>query len=251
LWLNLTTGHTVKGAVMLDKNLIERIKRPIEPDKCIAPGTVPILYTGNYAGAKACTISLNPFEFYAKKGEVHPIARKEAFGKEDNEPLSDKDAEAVLKFCDTYFDNKQVSFFNQLEEIIGGFGSYSYNKGTCVHLDLVQWETTPLWGKLSQNIRDYHLNNDGEILSGLLKKDFEFIFLNGNKVVKTVSKRFNLDLEPSVLQLTQKRKIYFGFWNKTKIIGWSPFFGKWPMGNDDFKKFLDSLKEKYTEWNKR
>jgi hypothetical protein len=232
--------------------LIERVKQKIEPGKKIARGTVPIPYTGNYNSARVCFISLNPREFY--RGDTlkkdHPIARKQ-FNKKDNEPLDDTAAQAILNSCDTYFVGRPlIAYFEKHEKIMQLFGPYTYTDGSCVLLDLVQWETYPLWGNLDPATQEYHLARDHEILSQLLEKDFNYLFLNGAAVVTTMKNQFDLDLtEQEITVGNHQRKLFFGRRNKTTVIGWSPFFGKrFSMNNTDFVSFLNQLKKKYTRW---
>ncbi|AEF83808.1 hypothetical protein TREPR_3649 [Treponema primitia ZAS-2] len=159
--------------------IIERLKQRIEPDMCITPQTTPIIYFGNYDKSKACTVSLNPSdkEFVNSSGCLLDINHKERLcsrkklNKNGNEDLTDAEAETVLEFCNNYFHLRPYkSWFNQFDYFIKQFGNYSYYDDTCVHLDLVQWATSPKWDKVPQNIRQKHLDKDLPVLKYLLKK---------------------------------------------------------------------------------
>ncbi|WP_010256769.1 hypothetical protein [Treponema primitia] len=252
----------MSNIVLNDPELVARIRMPL-PGKSVAAKTVPILYTGNYDTAKACMVSINPQEFYNSNGlkPNHPISRA-TLGKKDNEELEKgKDVKKILDFCDNYFVNylkengKPHPFFYQLEDVLKGFNKnkqYSFQDGTCVLLDLVQWDTRPLWSKLQASAKKELLNSDSKYLKKLLERqnNFDFMFLNGRKVIEALKGQYNLDLTEYTIQLKKDCTLFFGTWGntKTKIIGWSRFFGRWQMGKDDFSLFLPALHEKYNKW---
>jgi hypothetical protein len=215
--------------------IIERIKRPIENNICITKGSTPIVYFGDYDSAKACTISLNPSdrEFLDKNGRVltgdkERLCSRIKLRKNDTEILTDNDAEIVLNYCKNYFKkNPYKNWFYKYDYIINKFG-YSFYNNTCVHLDLIQWATTPFWNDLSENIKLIHLKNDLPFLEHLLNKNFEIIFLNGSTVVSNVSRHLkSITLKEKELVYknnngnTRNIKIYIGKYNNIKIIGWS------------------------------
>ena len=226
--------------------IIERLKRPIEKNMCITKGSTPIIYFGNYEKSKACTISLNPSsrEFHDKDGNIL-IGHKERLcsriklGKKDNEPLTDNDVEIVLKYCKNYFKiNPYKNWFNKFDYIIKNFG-YSYYNDTCVNLDLVQWATTPFWDKVDEKIKNIHLNNDLPVLEYLLKKDFEYIFLNGSTVVSNIIKHLKVNISEKDLIFENINgnkiniKLYAGEYINIKIIGWSIYLQSPAIGGYD------------------
>jgi len=175
--------------------IIERIRRPIENNMCITEGSTPVIYFGDYNSAKACTISLNPSdkEFLDKNdkiltGNKERLCSRRKLGKNDGDLLTEEDAEMVLDYCKKYFTKKPYkNWFNKYDYLIKKFG-YSYYDNTCVHLDLVQWATTPFWDKICENIKLRHLKDDLPILEYLLNKKFKIIFLNGSTVVSNINK---------------------------------------------------------------
>ena len=164
--------------------LIERIKRKIETGLCITPMTTPVVYFGNYEKAKVCTVSLNPsdIEFVNSRGILLDNANQERLcsrlklNKKDDEELSDGEAEQVLQYCNGYFKLRPYLWFNKLEHFIKHFNGYSYFDGSCVHLDLVQWATTPKWSDLDEDIKQKHIDNDKPVLLYLLKKNLTIFF---------------------------------------------------------------------------
>jgi hypothetical protein len=238
----------------LEKLVIERIKREIEPNVCITPQTTPVVFFGDYDNAKACTIALHPSdrEFLDENGNIligddrRFYSRKE-LGKKDLEELSDDDAEKVLECCKKYFKVKFKPYiwFKELTFFIEKFG-YSYydndsvsvsNFKKCVHLNLVQWASSPSWGDIKdEKIIPCHLKNDLPILKYLLEKKFEYIFLDGDKVVSEVKKLLGIILkEEKTTYINNKGvgadiTIYFGKYNGAEIIGWSEFLPSPPIG---------------------
>lgn len=239
--------------------IIERIKRKIEPEMYILPQSTPVIYFGNYDTARACTISLNPSnkEFVDNsdilldnKNRERLCSRKK-LEKSDNDELTDDEAKKVLKYCTDYFSiNPLKAWFDPFNYFIERYGNYSYYKGTCVHLDLVQWATYKKWSDISEDIKQKHLINDLPILKYLLNKDFEIMFLNGTTVVNNVSKCLNISLrEKSTMfkntnNISKSMIIYHGKYNKTDIIGWSPYLHSATVGGYENKSILCDLIKK-------
>jgi len=240
--------------------IIERIKRKIEPNMCITPRTTPVIYFGNYEKARACTISLNPSdrEFLDGNNQLLPTDRarlcsREELGKRDDEELSESDAIKVKKACDDYFNKKPfVKFFHPFNIFLNEFWKYSYFNDTCVHLDMVQWATTPRWSRIRENnIKRTHLDRDLPVLRYLLEKKFEVIFLNGRTVFDTLSDPEYLNIRLEIRQ-TMYRDVrgnnhefigYLGNYNGAVVKGWNLFY---PRGvEDDYtsrSNFWDAIK---------
>ncbi|MDR2584237.1 MAG: hypothetical protein LBC75_12215 [Fibromonadaceae bacterium] len=214
-----------------DNILKDRIKRKIEPDMCVVQQTTPVIYFGDYDSARACTISLNPsnLEFVDKSKKLleldkERLCSREKLKKTDNDELTDEDAEKVLKYCKNYFKYRPYkSWFDPFNKFVEHYEEYSYYKGTCVHLDLVQWATDPTWKDIPTFIKQKHLDNDLPILKHLLKKNFEVMFLNGITVVENVRAYLNIKLEPKTIPFTETQKvtIYYGKYNNIKVVGWN------------------------------
>jgi len=209
----------------------ERIKLPIPPNMGITTRTTPVIWFGNYDQAKVCSISINPSD---KEFNPHTkLCSREDLNKSDNDPLEDNDAIRVKESCNNYFSgNPYRAWFDAFEHFLGKFGGYSYYDGTCVHLDMVQWATTPIWRKLPELVRQKHIKNDLPILKHLLEKEFEVMFLNGESVVKNISDHLDIKLSVKTMSINEtKINIYTGEYNKTKVIGWNqPLQG--PVFND-------------------
>jgi len=230
---------------MIDK----RLKEKIDPTMQITPRSTPVMWFGNYEKSRACTISLNPSdrEFYYKPkdqenytipenlltGAEERLCSRERLHKRDCEELDDNDINIVKDYCTNYFtrNNYFRDWFNPLDTFLREYGGYSYLDGSCVHLDIVQWATTPKWDDLNPEIRQKLRHNDIEVLKYLLDhKDFEIIFLNGRTVADTVSEFLGVSLNMKTLAYENNDKkersinIYSGIYGKAKIIGWNKYF---------------------------
>jgi len=244
-----------------NSEILERVKRPIEDNTHIIPGTTPVIYFGNYDNAKACTISINPSdkEFKNDKGELLEngkarLCSRKMLNVPDNEELSDSQAEEVIKYCNEYFDNNPYRrWFDPFDFFIKQFDEYSYYKNsgykTCVHLDLVQWATDK-WRRLPEDIKYNHLNKDLPILKHLLnKKDFKIIFLNGITVVDNVKKGLDIKLEEKTDKFRKKTlKVYFGKYNEIAVIGWNLVLSH-IGGKKDIKELCRIIKEILDKYN--
>jgi len=234
----------------LRRILKDRIKIEIPDNMCVVPQTTPVIYFGDYDSARACTISLNPSNLEFVDGKSNELLDKEKerlcsrkkLNKNDNEELTDDEAEIVLKYCTNYFNlNPYKLWFKHLEDFMNCYGNYSYYDGTCVHLDLVQWATREKWSKLDKidkTLKKRHIDNDWPILEYLLKiKVFEVMFLNTKTVIDTVKERLKIEFknikEPP---FNKKINIYYGEYNNTKIIGCNVPLSH--LGGYEYKKKL-------------
>ncbi|MDR3302775.1 MAG: hypothetical protein LBT01_09665 [Spirochaetaceae bacterium] len=234
-----------------DKIIIERIKRKIEPNMCITPQTTPVVFFGDYEKAKACVIALHPSEneFLDKNrniiiGEDRRLYSRKELKKDDLCELEDDDIEKVLNCCIDYFKDisKPLSWFKDLESLINQFG-YSYydnknnsNFNKCVQLDLVQW-ACPSWGSIKdKKIISHHLKNDLPVLKHLLKKKFEYIFLDSERAVSEVENLLGITLNRRQTKCINNKgtneniTIYIGEYNNAKVIGWSELFPSQRIG---------------------
>jgi hypothetical protein len=218
----------------------ERIKQPIAPSLCITKRSTPIPFFGQYETAEACTVSLNPSarEFCDSCGKLleppsERLCSRSMIGKSDGEPLDEANAERVLAYCADYFKKRPYkSWFDKYERFLKAF-DLSYYSGSVVHLDLVQWATTPSWGGLTNEVKEGLLALDLPFLKELLKKDFRYIFLNGKTTVCEVSKCLDIRLQGTHVSCDGNitSTVYFGFYKNSKVIGWSTYLQSAAIGS--------------------
>ncbi|MCL2193792.1 MAG: hypothetical protein FWB78_10405 [Treponema sp.] len=233
----------------MDKTILERIKRKIESGKDIVPQSTPVVYFGDYDTAKACTVSLNPsnLEFaigdagILLAGNQARLCSRKRLEKEDTDELTEMDAEIVLQDCKDYFTKNPLrDWFDKFNWFIQRYGEYTYyDRGTCVHLNLVQWATSEKWSDLSTDVVEWHLDKDLPVLKHLLeKKAFEVIFLNGITAVNHVSECLGLRLKSQCSTFKGKPlTIYFGKYRNTDVIGWNLYMTHPPL--IDYKDICD------------
>jgi hypothetical protein len=230
----------------------ERIKLPIPPDLKITPRSTPVIWFGNYEQAKVCSISINPsdIEFYRHpRGQENytipenllsnseaRLCSREELKRRDSDPLDDKDVIKIKKYCNNYFNkNPYKRWFRPFEYFLNKIGGYSYNEGTCVHLDMVQWATTPTWSGLLDGVQERHIENDLPILKHLLEKEFKAMFLNGKSVVDSMSEQLKIELREKTKPINNTNvTIYTGEYNRIKVIGWNQ-----PLKNPVFYSYAN------------
>ncbi len=236
---------------MNEDQIIARVQQKIPDAMCVTTKTTPIVYFGQYEEAKACTISLNPSdrEFNDNKGNTlignrERLCSRAKLKVDDNQPLSREEAIQVLSNCRTYFSrNPYRLWFDKYEKFLNCF-DYSYYDGSCVHLDLIQWATTPFWGTLSNEIKKNLLTQDLPFLKGLLEKDFEYVFLNGSTVVNEVRGCLQIELEEGFVKLNNKNMtVYKGAYDKAIVLGWSWYLQSAMVGGyENIKRVAEIVK---------
>ena len=233
----------------------------------ITPRSTPIIWFGDYANSKVCTISLNPSdrEFYNKpkdqidyvkpenllKDKDERLCSREKLGKDDDQSLDDNDIKIIKDYCNNYFNNANYykEWFDPLNNFLEEFGNYSFFNGSCVNLDIIQWATTPKWKGLSSINKEKLLKKDLNVLKFLLEnKTFDIMFLNGKSVIKIVSDYLKIKLiYKSLSYKNNKNKekkitIFSGMYNKTKVIGWNLYFQYTFKNISNIKVFCDLIK---------
>jgi len=218
----------------IDRILRDYIKKPLPSDE-VVPGSVPVAYYGDYAGAKACTVCSNPSHAeFTQRVDPHPVSR-EAFGIPDDKELDDAACKKVIEYCDDYFTyqpNKDEKWFKGLETISRQFGAYSYEDRSLVHVDVVGWATNRGWRKVSPGVKASLIADARELFKALVDKDFDYLFINGARSVDAAREALQLDLKEYPLSYrNQTGKLYTGAYKKSLIIGWNFFVGDMPGAN--------------------
>lgn len=216
--------------------LFERVQRSIPSDLFIVPQSTPIPFFGNYSSAKACTISINPSyrEFSDRRGlllKKERLTSRAQLKCADAQMLSVKEAQVVIQSCNMYFKNNPYrGWFDKYEEYIRHFG-YSYYDDSCVHLDLVQWATSPIWSRLPETVKNRLLQDDIPFLEHLIGKGFERIFLNGKTTVSQVASSMSIKLTGSQIKFQNRNAtIYQGTLKNADVIGCSLYLQSQGVG---------------------
>jgi hypothetical protein len=86
---------------------------------------------------------------------------------------------------------------------------YDYYNGMACHLDLSQWATLDLWGKLSSNQKKALIStSDLELLGEIIKNgQIHTLFLNGKKTSQKIFKYLNIKPQKILLRSTTKAEM--------------------------------------------
>ncbi len=121
-------------------------------------------------------------------GSERRLATLDSLGTASLAHLNDDQVQLVIAECAAYFQvNPYSRWFNPLDQILQGLG-VSYFSNTACHLDLVQWATDPIWGKISDKSLRSELLEDGvpHLRNQLEHYDIRTILLNGGQVLRQV-----------------------------------------------------------------
>jgi hypothetical protein len=173
---------------ILTDDIVARLRRP-PPAAYVVPGSTPVLSFGNASAAAVATLWLNPSrqEFLDRSGrELSGAARRfetlASLGVPDLASASEAILHRVINACNGYFHaNPYRRWFDQLEPVLQSVGA-SYYDGSACHLDLVQWATDPVWGKIPDRaVRDRLLAEDAAfLLDQLSTGSFRLLLINGS-----------------------------------------------------------------------
>lgn len=211
----------------------DRIRRPFPHDLFVVPNSTPVIAFGDVYSASIATLGLNPsrVEFQDRKGQEITGSKLRlqtltSLGVKELITAPDEIIEKVERGCINYFENNPYwKWFSDLENILGGLG-VSYKNRTACHLDLVQWATNPVWGKLPKDIKLSLISGDAKFLQNQLEREnIKVLLLNGIGVINAVEQAYQFRLKPVSNQITEgsvTTKIMAGVAFKgVVVVGWS------------------------------
>lgn len=218
----------------MDKAIEARL-RGAPPSGCsVVLSSTPVLAFGDFTEAEVATLGLNPSkkEFLGSAGELllGADARFETLESLGVETLSSAPMaklDEVVSGCARYFhQNPYWRWFNPLEEVLKEVG-VSFSQGTACHIDLVQWATDPVWGKLTSESKRCLLDDGLPFLKAQLSSPkLRAVVANGSGVLKCLKKQLNVRLTPAArLNGPRDRPIDIVMGQLRpglRIIGWSP-----------------------------
>lgn len=210
----------------------ERIREIPLPNMNIVSGSTPVIAFGNAQISRVATLGLNPskHEFLDNNGiELTGSKRRletlNSLNLQERKNINEWQIKQILDACNNYFYKNPYYWFNKLEKILKYF-EVSYYSNTACHLDLVQWATDPVWGKLSdQEIKKDLIKQDMNFLrKQLSNENIEILLLNGHSVIKEFQKHFECDFsqDTKLQEGNLSSKIYLGYlFDRIKVIGWT------------------------------
>ncbi len=182
--------------------------------------------------ATVATIGLNPSrqEFLDRKGdklreEFRRFETMESLGVTSLAAAEESTLRRVVDGCNNYFHRSPYRrWFDQLEPVLQAVDA-SYYRDTACHLDLVQWATDPVWGRLPPPDRKCMLSEDIAVLKHQLDSArFRLVFLNGRGVLTEFERAIGIRLEKAgmVTGGSSKSNLFVGQYSThTKIVAWS------------------------------
>jgi len=211
----------------------ERIRRASPPSANVIDGSTPVIAFGNAQLARVATLGLNPsgVEFVGADGVLltgtdRRLATHPSLGTAALSSAPYKIIEQVAQECNEYFErNPYRRWFNQLLPIVQMCGACYYDGSAC-HLDLVQWATSPVWGRLRRDVREQLVAEDVDFLGKQLQNEnIDILLINGRGALTHFSQQFinkiTID-EVHIINSRQPVKIYAGSgFGKITIVGWS------------------------------
>ena len=198
------------------------IRDAAPPDGCCVPsGALPHVVEGHVNDAVVATVGINPH------GVWHCS---------DYPPMDEGGAEKLWENKRRYFENHTYRYYTVLEPILNACGaSYggryvSNQPHLACSMDVVQWSTDPLWGKLDRRIQD-RLIEDGlpffkEVLQA--SPNIRLLLGNGRTVVKQLERIFGTWFEQQV-ERSLGTSVFRGELLGRQFIGWSQFLSNSPM----------------------
>lgn len=152
------------------------------------PGTPPIVSFGNFQNAGIATVGLNPSHREFSHGYV-------ATGFGDIATVPRSVISEILTDQYSYFQRPQYRWFDRLEIILKACGA-SYKDGSAASLDLVQWATQPVWGRLNVRQKRRLLEADVPFLEQQLRKEnIRHLLVNGRGVIEVLKDYIGLRLD--------------------------------------------------------
>lgn len=138
-----------------------RIKQCPPSGSRVVPGSTPVVAFGDVRQAKGATLGWNPskLEFLDGSGRLlegteRRLETKTSLKARRNSIGSAGDVNMVFEGCNLYFQLRAYRrWFDVPEKVLKHVGA-SYYDGSACHLDLVQWATDPVWGKLESDERE-------------------------------------------------------------------------------------------------
>jgi hypothetical protein len=134
----------------------------------VVPNSTPVIAFGEVRKSEIATLGINPSrrEFLDINGELlrgpaQRLADLPTLGADDCAALSDTQVKTVLNYCSNYFRGSSYQWFDSLERFILAPLGVSYFDGSACHLDLIQWATDPVWGKISSEDVKRQLMDEG------------------------------------------------------------------------------------------
>ena len=218
----------------IQERLIQRTMSAYPLHAPIVEGSTPVVSFGDCTTARVATLGINPSyeEFQDSDGVILKADKKrlvdhESLGGDFRNGLTESQAEKVVTGCSSYFSKRPFDWFDEIENVALKPNGMSYRSGEACHLDIIQWATNPIWSKITnQKECASLLENDSEFLRfQITSQNYDFIFLNGNTVIKQLKSLNLVKLRHSGFTPfghgVRRSRLWLGELGNTKFIGWN------------------------------
>jgi hypothetical protein len=191
----MTAGDAIHARA-LPQYVADMVRRLPPPRTPVVSSSTPVVAFGDPTRAEVATLGINPSsrEFAGVDaallaGSERRLATMQSIGAEQLDQLNDEQVASVVADCETYFYRRPYRrWFDPLEELLRVGTGTSYYDGSACHLDLVQWATDPIWGRISDADVRRALLEDGvpHLRAQLARENVRLVLLNGRQVCEQV-----------------------------------------------------------------
>lgn len=205
-----------------------RIRQHTPCEMPIVHGSTPVIAFGDVRKASVATLGWNPskLEFLDRNsnelvGKERRLETLASVGEVDLVSASADSVSRVFNACNNYFRGRPYCrWFNPLERVLKHLGASYYEDSAC-HLDMIQWATDPVWGKLSHTCRNELLRRDLPFLrQQLSQENIRLLLLNGKGIVSAY--RELLDGRLTESSISGRLKLFMGHDTRGfRVIGWN------------------------------
>lgn len=247
--LLLRIGVRMPETQGLPNYLRAMVRRTPPPGAPVVPGSTPVVAFGDPLSAEVATLGINPsVREFMERGRLltsaeRRLATLQSLGATSVDKLTDDQVATVLQECATYFQRRPYrDWFDPLDELLRIGVAASYYEGSACHLDLVQWATDPIWGKIGDQGVRLALLDDGvpHLRAQLAQSNVRLVLLNGRQVLDQVLALGLAELkEVECLPLARSIcRLYKGTGGGIRWAGWSTNLqSSWGVSNA-FKEAL-------------
>lgn len=179
-----------------------RREAPVAAMDYVVAGSTPVVAFGDPRIAEIATLGINPSdsEFCNKKGMLPDSGRRLAtlasIGAARLSALTNSQVAEVAEDCYGYFrrtdakgNKTRYSWFNRLDRVLQRAYQVSYDEGSACHLDIVQWATTPIWGRIEDAAARKALLDDGapHLIEQFKHVNVRLVLVNGRQAMEQVA----------------------------------------------------------------
>jgi hypothetical protein len=161
----------------------------------VVSGSTPVVAFGDPGKAEVATLGINPSAAeFLEEGRLltdgrRRLATLQSLGARRLDQLTDAQIRTVVGECYTYFQRQPYrKWFDPLDRILQEAVDVSYYDGSACHLDLVQWATEPIWGKIPDAGIRRSLLDDGvpHLQRQLSQEHVRLVIMNGRQVIDRI-----------------------------------------------------------------